>query len=132
MALHHRHHRGCVQTRNLTPTALADDIAETLATAEIEGTPIAPHVQQFSAATSSNRRRPFLESVLESLGDDVDPSDLRSLPRSELASRVLRPFLGQLSIVAFEETYGMRKPDVDECLHRVLTDLFDGSVSGEA
>jgi hypothetical protein len=116
------------------PTALADEIAETLATAEIESTPITPHVQQFSAATSSEggRRHPFLGSVLESLGDDVDPSDLRSLPKSELASRVLRPFLGQLSIVAFEETYGMLKPDIDSCLHGVLTDLFDGNISGEA
>jgi len=116
-----------------TPTALADEVAEALATIEIEGTSIMPHVQQLSAITSSTggRRRPFLDSILESLGDDVDLSDLRTLPKSELASRVLRPFLGQLSIVAFEETYGMLEPDVDACVHGVLTDLFDGNVSGE-
>lgn len=115
------------------PAALADDIAEALAAADSENAPITPHAHQFSATgnISNGRRRPFLDTILEGLSNDVDASDLRSLPKSELASRVLRPFLGQLSMVAFEETYGLLEPDIETCLQGVLVDLFDGSVGGE-
>jgi hypothetical protein len=116
-----------------TPTALADEVAESLAAAQIENTPITPHGHQFNATVNiqGGRRRPFLDTVLDGLGDDVDASDLRTLPKSELASRVLRPFLGQLSMVAFEQTYGLLEPDIEACIRGVLVDLFDGSVGGE-
>lgn len=116
-----------------TPTALADDVAETLATAQIENTPINPHGHQFNATANiqGGRRRPFLDTILAGLGDDLDASDLRSLSKSELANRVLRPFLGQLSMVAFEQTYGLLEPDIEACIRDTLADLFDGSVGGE-
>jgi len=115
------------------PTALADDVAEALASVEMENNPSATHSHQFSGAENAHggRRRPLLDTILQGLGDDVDVSDLRSLPKAELASRVLRPFLGQLSMTSFEETYGLFEPDIEACVSGVLANIFDGSIGGE-
>ncbi|MBE7181951.1 MAG: hypothetical protein INR71_12235, partial [Terriglobus roseus] len=106
-----------------TSAALVDEIAEAMGAATPGG-----EEQSLSAATGSaaggpggeGLRAPFLEPLLAASG-----LDLRNLRREEVVSRVVRPFFGQLSISAFEATYGMQVPDVEACRRNLLADLFD-------
>ena len=51
---------------------------------------------------------------------------MRGMPRDErLVERVLRPYLRELSIMAFESTYQMERPDRETCVEDLLRDLFD-------
>jgi len=112
---------------NWKSTALAEEIAEALGTATT--TPNASrndHVPSF--ATNENMRRPFLDSLVKGL-EAEEGADVRLMAKQELASRVLRPFFGQLSILAFEATYGMLVPDVKACTDGLVVDLFE---DGEA
>ena len=47
------------------------------------------------------------------------------MAREELVDKVLRPFFRQLSIQAFEGTYGMQKGDEKACFDDLVRDLFD-------
>lgn len=50
---------------------------------------------------------------------------VRNVPRELLLAKVLRPFFRQLSIHAFESTYGMAGADVEACREDLIEDLFD-------
>lgn len=109
------------------PTALADAIAEALAAHP--GTSASEYQHTTSTAAPAGelqpKRRPFLSLLLHAVRKDEDRADVRNMSRPELVGRVLRPFFGQLSIVAFESTYGMSVPDVEACTEGLLADLFD-------
>jgi hypothetical protein len=105
---------------NVSSTALADEVAEALGNSTVQPrTPIA--LQQSS---SSGKRRSFLEPLLSEL-EDVEASEVKILPKPDLAARILQPFFGQLSIWAFEATYGMLEADVEGCEKALLKDLFE-------
>ena len=53
--------------------------------------------------------------------------DTHGVPREKLLDHVLRPFLRNLSINAFESMYGMETVDKKACCEEVLKDLFDDS-----
>lgn len=55
----------------------------------------------------------------------VDKSDIKALPREEFVRAMLRPFLSQLSISAYEGVYGLEKADVGAIRKEVLTDLLE-------
>ena len=54
-------------------------------------------------------------------------SATKRVPRENMMDQVLRPFLRQLSINAFESTYQMESADRKTCCEELLRDLFDDS-----
>lgn len=95
------------------PVALVDDLAEGLdATA---GGIIATSAP-LGNVTSGGLRKPLLNSSI-----------VKAVKRDDLLEGVLRPFLRQLSIYAFESTYSMESPDWKACFYDLLEDLFDDS-----
>jgi hypothetical protein len=106
--------------------ALADNISDSLnrLTIESESSDIEiPSTAPPSSTTSAKLRKPILVVLLEST--NVDLVDLRAMPKQDLAVRLLKPFFGQLSLLAFEATYGMLKPDQEFCLDGLLEDIFE-------
>lgn len=95
------------------PVALVDELAEGLdATAGGTIPPSAP----LANAASGGQRKPLLTSSL-----------VKGMNKDDLVESVLRPFLQQLSIYAFESTYSMESPDWEACFDDLLEDLFDDS-----
>ncbi|KAK0658610.1 Protein dopey [Lasiodiplodia hormozganensis] len=75
-----------------------------------------------------NKRRSLLQPVLraaQEAGVFGDSADAKAMGKMEFVLRVVRPFLGQLSILAFEETYRMGWVDVAEVEGAVVVDAFD-------
>ncbi len=93
------------------PVALVDGLAEGLDTKAI-----APQSATTTFATSQVERKPLLtwENVHET-------------PKESMVDRILRPFLRQLSINAFESTYRMEAADKEACVQDLLQDVFDDS-----
>ncbi|KAK5132868.1 hypothetical protein LTR08_008584 [Meristemomyces frigidus] len=100
-------------------TALADQVAEALGPRDMDDSQTAVLTKPASDAVDSQRR------LL--LGNDlsVDKDDVKALARDEFAKTVLRPFLNQLSIHAYEGVYSMDSLDVESCRQRLLEDVLD-------
>jgi hypothetical protein len=96
---------------NQTSVALVDDLAQAL-----DELPQSKSSGQIIADTGSEKRKPLLISEVT-----------KNVPKEEMVDRVLRPFFRQLSIYAFESTYGMQIPDWQMCYDELLADLFDDS-----
>lgn len=99
------------------PVALVDGLAETL-DATTAGT-AAPHSGVnnplvMGSAQQQGLRKPLLTSAV-----------VAGVPVESVVERVLRPFLRQLSINAFESTYRMEAPDRQACCDDLVRDLFD-------
>lgn len=94
------------------PVALVDGLAETLdSRAEAPHSGINPLV-----GAQQGPRKPLLTSAV-----------VGNVPVDSIVDRVLRPFLRQLSINAFESTYRLEAPDRQACCDDLLRDLFDES-----
>lgn len=102
------------------PAALADELAEGLGSTGVEEPLTAVTTQ---GADADALRTPFLDPILLAAG-----LDFRSAAREDIIQRVVRPYFGQLSIWAFEATYGMHTPDIKACERGILDDLFGGSL----
>ena len=93
------------------PVALVDGLAETLdsrAGAPPSGT------NNLVGAAQQGLRKPLLTSTV-----------VRNVLMEDMVDRILRPFLRQLSINAFESTYRMEAADRQACCDDLLYDLFD-------
>lgn len=111
-----------------TPSALVDEVAEALSTTESATLSMPQAVAQPGI---DGLRKPFLDTLLTGMAQEYSAADLRVMAKPDLASKVLRPFLGQLSIFVFEATYGMGQPDWEACMDGLLGDLFDeGGIVG--
>lgn len=55
----------------------------------------------------------------------IDKDDIKALPREEFVRAVLRPFLSQLSISAYEGVYSLEKADLKAVRKELLGDLLD-------
>lgn len=91
------------------PVALVDGLTDGLDTRS--GT---PHSASAPFATPQQGRRPLLTR-----------NAIHDIPKEDIIDRVLRPFLRQLSINAFENTYQMEVADQQSCLEDILQDLFE-------
>jgi hypothetical protein len=111
------------------PMALVDGMAENLGRLSVEADAVAeaPAAQAGAAPAGGVLRRPILDSMMASAG--MDAADMRAMQKQDLAVKFLRPFFGQLSLLAFEAMYGMQATDVKACTDGLLKDLFD---DGEA
>ncbi|KAL9101540.1 MAG: hypothetical protein Q9163_003216 [Psora crenata] len=95
---------------NWRPVALVDELAETL---DNEAS-ILPSANAPFADEKRGVRKPLLRWDLT-----------KGVARENLMDHVLRPFLRQLSINAFESTYRMETADRKACCEELLRDLFD-------
>lgn len=91
------------------PVALVDGLAEGLDTRAG-----APHSASMPFVNTQQGRRPLLTWQV-----------VHGIPREKIIDRVLRPFLGQLSINTFESMYRMETADRRLCLDDLLHDIFD-------
>ena len=98
---------------NWKPVALVDELAEAL---DNEANTVHTATGALTADTKQGVRKPLLR---------WDATN--GVPREKLLDQVLRPFLRQLSINAFESTYQMEAPDRKACSDELLRDLFDDS-----
>ena len=100
-----------------TATALSDQIADVLGPGDTEDGSVGVP----TTSTAGHGTRSLL------LGNQlaVDKDDIKALPRDELARDILRPFLSQLSMHAYEGVYSMELPDVKACRRRLLEDILD-------
>lgn len=93
------------------PVALVDSVAEAL-----DAKAGTPHSAITPALPSQQGRRPLLTWKA-----------LHDVPREDVIDRILRPFLNQLSINAFESMYHMEPANRSLCNDDLLRDLFDDS-----
>lgn len=105
-----------------TSVALADEVAHEIT----QITSSTTDEEASSLSTDGTMRRPFLDQLLDGLGDGGGDVVINKMKKEELARRVLRPFLGQLSMLAFENTYGMVEVDFEGCERGLVRDLFAG------
>jgi hypothetical protein len=116
----------------LRSVALADEVAEALGTTS---STVNDRVPSFSGSSAHSLavdsgetlRRPVLDSLIKDL--EEEGVDIKKLGKPELAGRILRPFFGQLGMLAFEATYRGGEADIDNLVLGVVGDLFDGDVS---
>lgn len=99
----------------LDPTALADNIAESLANVSVE----ADHAQQDMSTTGTKAGRPLLSSL------QISGGDIKAMARDDFVKTVLSPFYGHLSMHAYEANYNMIAPDLEACSRSLLKDLLD-------
>ena len=122
---------------NWAPTALVDEVAEALGTSAGAPSTARPHqisVGPSSSDHTSNLRAPVFDALLDSLGDEAEEShqrDLTNMSKQELATRILQPFFGQLSLLSFEATYAYNEPDIGRVTASLLRDIFAPTVESE-
>jgi hypothetical protein len=107
------------------PLALVDSVAENLGRLSVEADAVAdaPSAQPGAGPTGGKLRRPILDGMLATVA--MDAADMRAMQKQDLAVKLLRPFFGQLSLLAFEATYGMLATDLQACMDGLLKDLFE-------
>jgi hypothetical protein len=106
------------------PLALVDGVAENLGRLSVEADAVADAPSAQAGATlGPTLRRPILDGMLAAAG--MDAADMRAMQKQDLAVKFLRPFFGQLSLLAFEATYGMLATDAEACMDGLLKDLFE-------
>lgn len=101
------------------PTALSDEVAEALGKDEREE-PTSPVTPTTFSANISGHRRPLLDDKSLSNREDI-----KAMARDDFARYVLKPFLGQLSLHAYEGVYAMEPFDKEACRRNLLDDLLD-------
>lgn len=94
------------------PVALADKLSEQLGSTA--STPTSYLAVASPVNVAGGRRKPLLNLINTKISS-----------REVLVGKVLKPFFSQLSIYAFESTYGMGESDRDACVKGLLADLFD-------
>lgn len=107
------------------PTSLADQVAEHLGLAGMEDSGL-----QTSTSEAENGSGVLPKTLFgQNLGYDVE--DIKAMPREDFAKAIMRPFLGQLSINAYEGVYSMESPDPAPYRRSLLEDLLDTSTMVE-
>ncbi|CAK3964497.1 related to regulator of reproduction [Lecanosticta acicola] len=109
------------QPADWNSAALSDQVAEVLGSTTADDNLITATP---NTSASAGRRRALLADDLP-----VDKDDIKALPKEEFVRAVLRPFLSQLSIHAYESVYSMDSLDADALKRDLLNDLLDlGSI----
>lgn len=107
------------QPTDWTPSALSDQVAEQLTLdGSEEGVGVVAPTPV--SAASAGRRRPLIETDSE-----ADTGDYKAMDRGDFARLVLRPFLSQLSIHAYEGVYRMDPIDTEMWRRNLLQDVLD-------
>jgi hypothetical protein len=123
------------QPADWSPVALADHIAAAL---DSNNTSEETNTSNFASSsvaeneTSANQAKDDEKDdgsgggkVLLSDNLVVDNGDIKAWAKEDFISAVLRPFLSQLSIRAYEDVYGLGTPDTEAMRRGLLGDLLD-------
>lgn len=105
----------------VTPPALlslTDEINEILSHSASAPATVPPHS---SNESDEPKRRLFLDPLIDALEKEEDAAVL-DMARSELVNRVVRPFLGNLAMSAFEARYGGGEADWEGVWESVVRD----------
>lgn len=87
------------------PASLTDEISDTLSRTATPSARSIPRPPTTAASDSGDpKRRLFLDPLIEAL-EKEEGAEVTDMARGELVDRVVRPFLGNLAMVAFESTY---------------------------
>lgn len=103
-----------------SPTALADQLAEHLGL-EAREEPLSPPTSASQGTPPGQAKPPFGANL------GYDNEDIRAMAPEDFAKSIMRPFLSQLSINAYESTYGMETPESQLYRRSLLEDLLDSS-----
>ena len=98
--------------------ALADDLAEALDAGVDDAAVVGSSGHPLSSDAPHGKRKPLLAAPFT-----------RELAPEHILDRAVRPFLRQLSIQAFESTYGMQSIEEEACVQDLLADLFSESTT---
>ena len=94
-----------------TAVALVDAIAEGL-----DSKAIAPQSATKTFSSIQGSREPL-----------ISWEAVQDVPKEDIFDRILRPFLRQLSMTAFESTYRMEIANREVCIRDLVQDMFDNS-----
>lgn len=106
---------------DLNPVALTDEAAEVLGMETSEHPALTPPTIPTTAQTDADTRTPFLRGLA------MDGADMKAMAKDDFLRSVLQPFFSQLSMYAYEATYGMGGPDIELCRRGLLEDVLDES-----
>jgi hypothetical protein len=98
--------------------SLTDEINDILSTSALSPAAVPPHSVELSGGP---KRTLFLDPLIMSLEKEENATVLE-MARSELVSRVVRPFLGNLAMNAFEARYGGGEADWEGIWASVVSD----------
>jgi hypothetical protein len=99
--------------------SLTDEINEVLSTSSLA--PAVPIVAQHSAEMSEPKRTLLLDPLIEAL-EKEEGATVLEMTRGELVNRLVRPFLGNLAMNAFEARYGGGQADWQGVWESVVAD----------
>ena len=102
------------------PRAISDQVAEALASDINENSAAAIAPTPTASAAPGRRTLLLNDEVISNVKDDF-----KAMARDDFARAVLRPFLSQLSIHAYEGVYSMDAVDLGFCRQSLLRDLLD-------
>jgi len=103
-----------------TPTALADQLAEHLGLESGEDASPAP-TPTAPGSPASQARKVFGANL------PYDKEDIKAMAPEDFAKTIMRPFLSQLSINAYESTYSLEGPDPQLYRRSLLEDILDSN-----
>ena len=99
--------------------ALADHIAASLDSNSVEEGLVAAAPSSVPAPGSEKKRTLLSDNMA------VDNEDVKAFAREDFTGAVLRPFLNQLSIHAYEGVYSLEVPDLASIRSALLVDITD-------
>jgi hypothetical protein len=103
-----------------TPTALADQLAEHLGLEAGEDASPAP-APTAPSSPAGQARKLFGANLA------YDKEDIKAMAPEDFAKTIMRPFLSQLSISAYESTYSLEGPDAQLYRRSLLEDILDSN-----
>lgn len=101
-----------------SPTALADQLAENLGLDTHEDS-LPSNAPAVVSTPTEHARSPFGANV------GYDSEDIKAMAPNDFAESIMRPFLSQLSMNAYESTYSMEKSKPEIYRRSLLEDLLD-------
>ncbi|EMD00050.1 hypothetical protein BAUCODRAFT_62777 [Baudoinia panamericana UAMH 10762] len=99
-------------------SALVEEIADALAK-EDSGQ------SQVPSSELANNTSKTIPGRLLLANFSLETADLKAMPKDDFAITVLRPFLNQLSMYAYDGVYAMETVNSEACRHSLLKDLLD-------
>ncbi|KAF2731097.1 hypothetical protein EJ04DRAFT_579409 [Polyplosphaeria fusca] len=107
------------------PSSLTDEITEVLSASETpsshQRSSSLTQLNPFPSNKDDPKRVLFLDPLIEAL-EKEEGAKVEEMARREMVDRVIRPFLGRLAMVSFEETYAGGRPDWEGCWSSCVKD----------
>lgn len=99
------------------PSALVEEVADTLDTESVD------EIKTLGLPTPEQASNGLISPFLHS--HNLDGADSKAMARDNFIKTILQPFFAQLSMYAYENTYGMGVANIEACRRDLLEDLLD-------